>query len=96
TSELTASATAMPDLGYDPQAVGKLFGLKEGKTSKPFAGESGIVAFQVTKITKPSAIADYSAYKTQLEARRPPASAYSVLEALKEIAKVKDLRYKNY
>ncbi len=96
TSELTASATAMPDLGYDPQAVGKLFGLKEGKTSKPFAGESGIIAFQVTKITKPSAIADYSAYKTQLEARRPPASAYSVLEALKEIAKVKDLRYKNY
>jgi peptidyl-prolyl cis-trans isomerase D len=96
TSELTASATAMPDLGYDPQAVGKLFGMKEGKTCKPFAGESGVIAFQVTKITKPSAIADYSAYKTQLEARRPPASAYSVLEALKEIAKVKDLRYKNY
>lgn len=96
TSELTASATAMPDLGYDPQAVGKLFGLKEGKTCKAFAGESGIVAFQLTKYTKPSAIADYSAYKTQLEAKRPPASAYTVLEALKEIAKVKDLRYKNY
>ena len=96
TSELTASATAMPDLGYDPQAVGKLFGLKEGKTSKAFAGESGIIAFQLTKYTKPSAIADYSAYKTQLEAKRPPASAYTVLEALKEIAKVKDARYKNY
>ena len=96
TSELTASATALPDLGYDPQAVGRIFGLKEGKTSKAFAGESGIVAFQLTKYTKPSAIADYSAYKTQLEAKRPPASAYTVLEALKEIAKVKDLRYKNY
>lgn len=92
--EATFSASALQDVGYDPIAVGKAFGLKPGATIKPFAAENGVAAFTLVKITPAPEIADYNTYKTQVEQRRSGSVQYFVGEAIKTLSKIKDERVK--
>ena len=86
---------AIADIGYDPIAIGKLFGLKLNTQSKPFQGESGAVAFKVTKKVEAPAVDknfDVSTFKSQSEQRNQGRTQYYIGEAMKELAKVKDNR----
>lgn len=94
--EVTPSTSALPDLGYDPVALGVAFGLKENATSKPRQGESGVYALQMVKLTKATEIADYTSYKQQAEQRKMMPAQYMIMEAVKQLANIKDNRIKAY
>ncbi len=82
--------------GVDPVALGKAFGLKPGKRSKPFAGEGGVLVMETTKLTPAPAVADYGLYKTQIQQNNTARLGLAVNEAIKEAAKVEDRRAKFY
>ncbi len=82
--------------GVDPVALGKAFGLKPGKRSKPFAGEAGVLAMETTKLTPAPAVADYALYKNQLQQTSSSRLGFYINEAIKEAAKVEDRRAKFY
>jgi peptidyl-prolyl cis-trans isomerase D len=82
--------------GIDPVALGKAFGQKPGKRSKPFVGESGVLVMETTSLTPAPAIADYSIYKTQLQQNGASRTSFYINEAIKDNAKVEDRRAKFY
>ena len=82
--------------GVDPVALGKAFGLKPGKRSKPFVGEGGVLMMETANLTPAPAIADYALYKTQLQQNNTSRISLYINEAIKEAAKVEDRRAKFY
>jgi peptidyl-prolyl cis-trans isomerase D len=82
--------------GVDPTALGRAFGQKAGKRSKPFVGESGVLVMETTSITPAPGVADYSVYKTQLQQNGASRTSFYINEAIKENAKVEDRRAKFY
>lgn len=82
--------------GVDPIAVGKVFGLKTGKRSKPFAGDGGVLVMETTKLQSAPAVADYSLYKNQLQQNIASRTGFYINEAVKESAKIEDRRAKFY
>lgn len=96
-SDLKLSSSAMPTVGFDPQAVGLAFSLENGKRSKPFAGENGVVLIEMQNKTIAPNIEDFSPYRTQIEQNIQGRAGFSIGEALKEQADIVDKRYKfNY
>ena len=97
--ELLLSANASMDIGYDPEAIGRIFGMKVGQTSKPFKGETGVVAAKLIKRTDAPVLdakTDLANYKQQIEGRNAGRAQYNIGEALKEVGKVKDDRVKAF
>ncbi len=92
-SDLKLNSTALPNVGFDPQAVGFAFSLEPGKRSKAFASESGVVIIELVNKTAAPATTDYSTYKTQLE-QATNSRGYSVGNAVKEASDIEDERYK--
>ena len=82
--------------GVDPTALGRAFGLKPGKRSKPFIGDGGVLMMETTSLTSAPAIADYNLYKTQIQQNVQSRLGLSINEAIKEAAKVDDRRAKFY
>ncbi|MEZ4904672.1 MAG: peptidylprolyl isomerase [Spirosomataceae bacterium] len=79
--------------GLDPIALGRGFGLKQGKKSKVFTGENGVFIMEKISETPAPAIADYSMYKANLQSKNFQAS-YLLNEAIRENAKIVDNRAK--
>lgn len=82
--------------GVDPVALGKAFGLKPSKRSKPFAGEGGVLIMESTRVSPAPAIADYTLYKTLLQQNVAQRTGQFINEAIKEAANVEDRRAKFY
>lgn len=93
-NDLLLNAGAFGNVGFNPIALGKSFGLKEGKRSEVFADETGIFILEVQNTTVAPKIADYAKYKTELETLRKQRTSGSIGLALNEIANVEDKRYK--
>lgn len=93
---IAMNATSIADIGYDPKAVGKVFGLSVGKQTKPFASETGVAVLKVTNLTPAPETKDYSAQKQSLAQRAQSKGGYFINEAIKEISKVKDNRVKYF
>lgn len=91
---LTLAADAITGIGFEPEAVGKIFALKQDQKTKPFGGENGILMFELLKKTPPTEIADYSAYKTQLTRKQEQLLGSFIDEAIKKNANIKDKRYR--
>lgn len=92
-SDLKLNATALPSAGFDPKAVGVAFSLENGKRSKPFAGESGVLIIETQNKTTAPAVENYSAYQPQTNTQN---ISYNINEAIKEDANIVDKRYKFY
>jgi peptidyl-prolyl cis-trans isomerase D len=80
--------------GVDAVALGKAFGLKPGKRSKPFAGEAGVLIMETTKLTPAGTVADYGQYKSLLQQNVASRTSFYINEAIKEASKVEDRRAK--
>ncbi|MFZ6012144.1 MAG: peptidylprolyl isomerase [Bacteroidota bacterium] len=93
-ADLKLNSNTLPTAGFDPEAVGRVFSMENGKRSKAFAGESGVFIVELQNKTAAPAIADYTAYKTQLEQNSQNRSSFSIAEAIKEDAGIVDKRYK--
>lgn len=82
--------------GVDPVALGRAFGMKAGKRSKPFAGEGGVLIVEPTRIAPAPNVADYAMYKTSIQQNQGQRTTVYVNEAIKEAANITDRRAKFY
>jgi peptidyl-prolyl cis-trans isomerase D len=93
-TDITLSSSMITGVGYEPEAVGTIFGLGKGKTSQVLTGENGVLIVKNLNETK-SDVADYSQFVSQLQQQRNNRIAYGVIEtAIKESAEIEDMRYK--
>jgi peptidyl-prolyl cis-trans isomerase D len=95
-SDLKLSANNMQSVGLDPQAIGVAFAPENGKKSKPFAAERGVLVVEMKNKTIAPAIADYTSYKTRIEQMSQNRNMNSITDAIKDKANIVDNRYKFY
>jgi len=93
-SDLKMNTNFLSNVGLAPEAVGVIFALKEGERSDPIITVGGVVIIEMTTLTTPSEIADYSSYKNQLIQSLNNSTSFGLSEAIKEYSDIKDLRYK--
>lgn len=86
----------IPGVAREPEVVGTIFGLGQGKLSKPVRGEHGVFIIYVEKITEGPPTADYTMSKLQLLNPIKQRVDMAAVEALKEKANVTDNRVKFY
>lgn len=92
-SEINFSNGLLNSAGIDAVAIGRLFGQKAGKRSKPFVGDNGVFIMEKTAQTVAPAIADYSTYKDQVLQRSGGfGGTYLANMLIRENAKIKDNR----
>ncbi len=92
--DIKLSSNSVPNIGFAPIAVGTIFSLKEGETSKPITENDGVVIIQLNSLVESPEIADYTSYKNQLLQRRSSRTSYLTSEALKEYSDIVDDRYR--
>ncbi len=95
-SDLRMEANILPNVGFDPAAIGKAFSQASGERSVPFAGESGVLIIETQNVTIAPEIADYSAFAQQLRNTQAQRTAQNIAEAIKDNSGIVDNRYKFY
>ncbi|MEA5141379.1 peptidylprolyl isomerase [Arcicella rigui] len=95
-NDITLAQGVLTSAGADPTALGKAFGLKVGKRSKPFKGEGGVFIMETIKSTPAPAIADLTIYKNSAKMLAAQRTSFYINEAIKENAKIVDNRAKFY
>lgn len=93
-SDLKLNSNNLPSVGVDAKAVGVAFSLENGKRSKPFAGENGVLVIETINKTSAPAIGDYTMFKNQLLQGLNNKSSFGIAQAIKEVSKIEDQRYK--
>ena len=78
--------------GREPLVIGTAFGLEEGATSELIAGNSGVYAVQVTKVTAASELPSYQAAANRVGKAKENAVNTQLYNALKEAADIEDNR----
>jgi peptidyl-prolyl cis-trans isomerase D len=91
-SSLRLNTNSLPNVGFDPQAIGLVFSLENGKRSKAFVGETGVLIIELQNKTIAPAIEDYTPYKSSLQSAAQSRS-YAIAEAIKDKANIDDKRY---
>ncbi|GCC52599.1 foldase [Chryseotalea sanaruensis] len=91
-SDVRLSSNSLPNLGFDPIAVGLAFSLENGKRSKPFISETGVVIIETNNKTIAPALGDYAPYKLGLQQAAQNRN-YSIAEAIKDRSDIEDKRY---
>jgi|SRR6476661_2389900 len=86
---------SIPNIGFEPLAVGKAFALKPGQKSGLIQGEQGVLVIEPTAIVPPASTAfDLKAVRQQLTQQRSGQQDGKIYEAIKAHANVKDNRSK--
>ena len=85
---------SIPNVGFEPVAVGRAFALKPGQKSAAIQGEQGVLVVEPVSTTPAAAAADLKAVRTQIAQQRAQAQDGKIYEAIKAHAKVKDNRTK--
>lgn len=94
TPDLKLSSTVIPGVGFAPKAIGRIFGLETNQISEPISEDIGVLVARVNSITPAGEIADYSRYQSQIVMNASQRTAYMVMMAMEDMAKVKDYRYR--
>ncbi len=95
-SSLKLNSNNLPFVGFEPVAMGKVFGLENEQRSGPVKGENGVIIFEMKAKTIAPAIGDYSYYKNQLEQTAGRTNSFNIAEAIKEASGIEDKRYRFY
>lgn len=95
-SDLKLSTGNLPGAGFDPLAVGEAFSPENGKRTKPFAGERGVLLVEMQNKTIAPALTDYTSFKEQLTQAATSRNTNGVADAIKDKADITDKRYKFY
>jgi peptidyl-prolyl cis-trans isomerase D len=95
-SQVTLSSNSIDGIGSEPEAIGKIFALKQAQKTVPFKGENGVIILQCLKTYPLGEIADYSMFKSVVSQQRANQTYYKVDEAIKKEAAITDDRYKFY
>jgi peptidyl-prolyl cis-trans isomerase D len=93
-SDLKLNSNSLPSVGLDAKAVGVAFSLENGKRSKAFTGENGVLIIEAQNKTVAPAVGDYTMFKNQLLQGLNGKSSFGIVQAIKEVSKIEDKRYK--
>lgn len=91
---LKLSSNSLTSVGLAPNAVGVIFSMEEGEKTAPFALDNGVIVIKLNKKLEAPEISDYESYRTQLLQKNQPSIARKVDNSVKELADIKDERYK--
>lgn len=91
---LKLSSNSLRTVGLAPEAVGIAFSMENGETTKPFAVDNGVLVIEMVNKLEAPEISDYESYRTQILQQRQGRLAYNVDQTIKELAEIKDERYK--
>lgn len=95
--KVTNASFEMPfitGLGEEKFLMGYVFGSEKGKLSKPIAGENAVYQFILIGFSDVQEPKDLSDIKKDKISNMQSMSQYMAMEALKELADIKDLRYR--
>jgi len=71
-----------------------IFSMEDGEKTAPFALDNGVILIELVKKTKAADITEYDSYKEQIAQKRLSRLASKVDNAVRELADIKDNRYK--
>ncbi|MBS1554191.1 MAG: SurA N-terminal domain-containing protein [Bacteroidetes bacterium] len=92
-SDIKLNSNSLASVGIEPKAVGVAFSLENGKRSRAFAGENGVLIIETKNKTIAPEVGDYSLFKNQLLQNLNGKSSFGISQAIKEAAKIEDKRY---
>ena len=93
-SDLRLNSASLAAVGFDPGAIGSAFAIEAGKRSQPIIAENGVLVVEMIRKTIAPEVTDLTTYRNQLLQALNSKSSYTIGEALRNSAKVKDQRYK--
>lgn len=93
-SALTMNNTTLSGAGVEPKVVGTVFGLSEGETSSPIAGEKGVYVLEVVKMNAATELENYTPIMNRLNTTKQNVVQSKVYNALKNAAEIEDNRAK--
>ncbi len=93
-TDVTLQGASIPNIGYEPKVVGKVFGLNKGKTSSVIDGNTGVFIVRTTEIINAPAINNYTSFIQQDSNQQKSSAASRAYSALKEKVKIVDDRAK--
>ena len=91
---LKLSSNSLQSVGLAPEAVGVIFSMEDGERTEPFAVNNGVILIEVVSKIEAPEVTDYETYRNQLLQRRQGRIASKIDNAVKELADIKDDRYK--
>lgn len=92
-AEITFANPSIQGGGYEPEIVGSLFsGLKDGQTTKPLTGNSGVYVIRINKTLKAPSAANYDAERAQMTAQARGSLQTGIRTGLQKRAVVYDNR----
>ncbi len=80
--------------GFDPAAIGYVFGMEEGAVSKPFEGENGVLMFQLNKLNPATKTDNLKETKESLKQQAAAKSSVGLNETIMEKAEIVDNRFR--
>ena len=93
-SDIILSSGMITGIGYEPEAVGTVFGLKPAQKTAALTGDNGVLILELIKIT-PSEVADYTQFQNQIQQQRNSRIGFGVIdEALRKSVEIVDERYR--
>jgi peptidyl-prolyl cis-trans isomerase D len=92
-AEITFANPSIQGGGYEPEVIGSLFsGLKDGQTTKPLVGNTGVYVVRINKTKKAPAAQNYDSDRMQMIAQARGGLQSSIRSALQKKAEVYDNR----
>jgi peptidyl-prolyl cis-trans isomerase D len=91
---VTLGSNSIEGLGFDPVAIGKVFGLKPGARTKPFEAQTGVVVAELLNLDKVNFSGDMSGVKQNMQATRTGRAEGNTYQLIREKADIKDERVK--
>ena len=82
----------IPGVGEEPLVVGTAFGLDQGATSKPIAGDNGVFVIKVTAIETAPDLQNYTSNANTIATQAANQSTSKLVEALKKSVEIEDNR----
>lgn len=92
--DISLATGFLTSAGFDPIAIGKAFGLKNGQKTGVFTGENGVFIIDMKNRTEAPKIADFTPQKTQLVQSLQSRSSFLLNEAVRDNADITDRRSK--
>lgn len=84
------------NVGSEPRFNAYAFKLKQGQTSKPFAGNNGVYVVNAFNVSTPSSASDVNQLKTTLATSARAQVSTRFMPAFRKMAKIKDNRSKYF
>ena len=91
---LKLSSNSLNSVGLAPEAIGVVFSMENGEKTQPFSLDNGVIIIELINRVEPAEIADYVPYQGQIEQKRQAGIPLAIDATVKELAKIKDERYR--